>query len=270
MGLRYRKSVKLGKGSKFNINKNSFSITTGIRGLHHTINSSQERTTSFGIPGTGLSFVDRRRNKRIPEDKRKRGNCLTYVLCFFTLIIILFSYSSGKPKSTDPQGDDVVSLWEKIPEDEQITALNTENEVSKEIPAGEGSSENTNVTYADENVADQSTGDSVATTAPAIEPNVPTVEPVVPIVEPVVPTTEPEAPTTNVATRSTGDYFNTYNNVEQQNTSETWVLNTKRLKIHRPGCRDVPKISSENYATSSESLETLQSWGYTTCGHCFN
>lgn len=64
--------------------------------------------------------------------------------------------------------------------------------------------------------------------------------------------------------------FDTYNNVEQQQTSETYVLNTNpsSLKIHYPSCRYVPKISPENYATSNETLSALESRGYSRCGVC--
>ncbi|MBQ9512072.1 MAG: hypothetical protein IJR58_02645 [Lachnospiraceae bacterium] len=64
--------------------------------------------------------------------------------------------------------------------------------------------------------------------------------------------------------------FDTYNNVEQQQTSEAYVLNTNpsSMKIHYPGCRYVPKISPENYATSNETLSTLESRGYSRCGVC--
>lgn len=65
------------------------------------------------------------------------------------------------------------------------------------------------------------------------------------------------------------DNFNTYNNTEQQQTFDPFVLNTSTHKIHYPGCRDVPKIAPQNYSTSSQSLDELKAQGYTTCGHCF-
>ena len=63
--------------------------------------------------------------------------------------------------------------------------------------------------------------------------------------------------------------FNTHNNPEQQNTEDTWILNTNSKKIHYPHCKSVPKIAPKNYSTSSESLDELKSKGYTTCGNCF-
>lgn len=58
MGLRFRKSVTLCKGVRLNFGKNGVSITTGARGFHNTYNfGTGKRTTSIGIPGTGLSYV---------------------------------------------------------------------------------------------------------------------------------------------------------------------------------------------------------------------
>lgn len=59
MSLRFRKSINLTKGVKLNLNKNSVSLTTGIKSAHFTINSKGNTTTSVGIPGSGLSYVKR-------------------------------------------------------------------------------------------------------------------------------------------------------------------------------------------------------------------
>ncbi len=68
---------------------------------------------------------------------------------------------------------------------------------------------------------------------------------------------------------SSGYGFDTYNIPEQQDTEETYVLNTSTLKIHHPTCKDVAKIKPANYATSSSSTDELMAQGYTLCGHCF-
>lgn len=58
MGLRFRKSVTLCKGIRLNFGKTGMSITTGTRGFHNTYNfGTGKRTTSIGIPGTGISYV---------------------------------------------------------------------------------------------------------------------------------------------------------------------------------------------------------------------
>lgn len=56
--LRARRSIKVAPGVKLNLNKRSFGVTVGSRGAHYSVNSRGRRTTTVGIPGTGLSWVD--------------------------------------------------------------------------------------------------------------------------------------------------------------------------------------------------------------------
>lgn len=56
MGLRFHKSMKIAPGVKLNLNKKSTSITFGKKGLHHTISSTGKKTSTIGVPGTGLSY----------------------------------------------------------------------------------------------------------------------------------------------------------------------------------------------------------------------
>lgn len=56
MSLRYRKSVRLGKGVKLNLTKTGVGLTVGGKGAHYSVHSSGRRTTSVGIPGTGLYY----------------------------------------------------------------------------------------------------------------------------------------------------------------------------------------------------------------------
>ena len=56
MGLRFRKSFKIAPGVKLNLNKKSTSVTFGGRGFHHTISSTGKKTTTIGVPGTGISY----------------------------------------------------------------------------------------------------------------------------------------------------------------------------------------------------------------------
>lgn len=66
MGIRFRKSLKIAPGVKFNINKKSVGLTIGTRGAHASINSKGRRTTSVGIPGTGLSYTSISSQKSAP------------------------------------------------------------------------------------------------------------------------------------------------------------------------------------------------------------
>lgn len=57
--------------------------------------------------------------------------------------------------------------------------------------------------------------------------------------------------------------------VSDSESQYSYILNTSTMKIHYPGCFSAKRIAPKNYATSSESLESLESQGYTTCGNCF-
>lgn len=57
MGFRVRKSIKIAPGVKLNINKKSVSVTAGRKGIHHTVSSTGKRSTTVGIPGTGISYT---------------------------------------------------------------------------------------------------------------------------------------------------------------------------------------------------------------------
>ncbi len=82
---------------------------------------------------------------------------------------------------------------------------------------------------------------------------------------------EPQS-TASSSTSNTGtgeSNFNTYNNSEQQQTADTYVLNTNTKRIHHPSCSSVPKIAPQNYATSSATLDELIAQDYKPCGNCF-
>ena len=56
--LRARRSVKLGPGLKMNVTKRGMSMTVGTRGAHYTASTTGRRTSTVGLPGSGISYVD--------------------------------------------------------------------------------------------------------------------------------------------------------------------------------------------------------------------
>ena len=56
--LRARRSIKVAPGFKVNLNKRSVGVTVGTRGAHYSVNTSGRRTSTVGLPGTGLSIVN--------------------------------------------------------------------------------------------------------------------------------------------------------------------------------------------------------------------
>lgn len=99
-----------------------------------------------------------------------------------------------------------------------------------------------NIKYVDEFTAIVNTRNNVSTGAPIQSPDIPS--------------------------GNDGSNFNTYDNAAQQQTSQTWVLNTSSMKIHYPSCNQVKKIAPQNYSTSNLSESELIAQGYTTCGAC--
>lgn len=57
MGFRFRKSIKVAPGVRATIGKKSASISVGTKGARYTVNTSGRKTTTVGVPGTGLSHV---------------------------------------------------------------------------------------------------------------------------------------------------------------------------------------------------------------------
>ena len=77
MGLRFRKSLKIAPGVKLNLNKKSTSVTFGGKGFHHTVSSTGKRTSTVGIPGTGLSYSKTSNQKNNKTNTFNNGSNLS-------------------------------------------------------------------------------------------------------------------------------------------------------------------------------------------------
>ena len=107
MGFRFRKSIKVAPELKINFNKNSVGATLGTKGAHYTINSSGKRTSSVGIPGTGISYTESSgpTSKTTTKQKSTKSNsnesnskglgkgCLTGTLIFLLIGLLLALYT---------------------------------------------------------------------------------------------------------------------------------------------------------------------------------
>jgi len=63
MALRFRKAIKVAPGLSLNLGKKSASVRVGGKGFGHTVGTAG-RSTSAGIPGTGLGITTRHRNAK--------------------------------------------------------------------------------------------------------------------------------------------------------------------------------------------------------------
>lgn len=80
MGLRFHKSIKLGKLLKLNINKGSISLTAGVKGAHVTVNNKGKKTASVGIPGSGLSYQKTLGSSKKKTKSKKENGILDNIL----------------------------------------------------------------------------------------------------------------------------------------------------------------------------------------------
>lgn len=146
MGLRFRKSIKVAPGVKINLNKNSVSATVGTKGAHYTVNSKGKKTSTVGIPGTGLSYTSSSgggkkkspTNNEAPTNvanqslesgnrKKKKHGCLTFIIVLFILSGI-GSVISGEDKLEDVTISSDVTNDCNINTDINITAKTEPND----------------------------------------------------------------------------------------------------------------------------------------------
>jgi hypothetical protein len=55
--MRFRRSIGLGKWFRLNFGKKGMSVSAGVPGARKTLHSSGRQTTTFGLPGTGMSWT---------------------------------------------------------------------------------------------------------------------------------------------------------------------------------------------------------------------
>lgn len=127
MGLRFHKSIKLGKHTRLNLNKKSFGVSFGGKGARFTLNSKGRRTSTFGIPGTGLSYTTASGGKKKSRSKSKAkgrkvcgsstgaakpSGCLIVAACIgiiFIMICLVMAVVIGKNKNGN--GSSITLEW---------------------------------------------------------------------------------------------------------------------------------------------------------------
>ena len=77
MGIRFRKSINLGKGFKINLSKSGIGGSWGVKGLRFTRTASGKYRGTVSLPGTGLSYSKefgggKKDKKKTEEEEQKR------------------------------------------------------------------------------------------------------------------------------------------------------------------------------------------------------
>jgi len=70
---RFRRTISLGGGVRLNFTKRGVGVSAGTRGLRRSWHSTGRRTTSIGLPGTGLYWqkIERVNTKRASHKSRQ-------------------------------------------------------------------------------------------------------------------------------------------------------------------------------------------------------
>lgn len=95
MGVRISKSVKVAPGIRVRVNSKSTSVSFGGKGVRYTVNSKGRRTTTVGVPGTGLS-VQQVSGTRRSAPRQQASPQLQNVVA---------SPSASKPGRSAPKGE---------------------------------------------------------------------------------------------------------------------------------------------------------------------
>lgn len=108
MGLRFRKSINLGKGFKLNIGKGSIGISGGVKGARVSVNSKGRKTATFSIPGTGISYSlnlnklfkgnsskKKSSDENEVDNENEEGTTINVNLVLVIIIIVLLAVIAG-------------------------------------------------------------------------------------------------------------------------------------------------------------------------------
>jgi len=95
MGLRIRKSIKLGKHLKINLSKSGVSLSGGVKGARMSINTKGVRRTSIGLVGTGIYYTKQKKigakHKNI-DSKTKSNKANVKHMSFISFLFLTFMF----------------------------------------------------------------------------------------------------------------------------------------------------------------------------------
>ena len=82
--MRFRKSIKLFSGVRFNFSKSGISTSLGVKGATINVKPGRATRATVGIPGTGLSHSQ---NIEDGGGAQRSGPSLTFVVIVILLVL---------------------------------------------------------------------------------------------------------------------------------------------------------------------------------------
>ena len=87
MGMRFRKSINLGGGTRLNISKSGIGGSVGGKGFRYTQKANGGTRTTASIPGTGLSYVKDSKNHGSSKAPAAANNLTMYRVGAFVMLL---------------------------------------------------------------------------------------------------------------------------------------------------------------------------------------
>lgn len=235
MGLRFRKSIKILPGVKLNLGKKSAGVSIGTNGARYSVNSSGRKTSTVGIPGTGLSYVKSGGGGKKSDKSSKSGLPWRLIIAVAVLVFILIGGIAACTDSYKDQPTTTASV-ETTAEPEEDTAAGAIAPVAATEEPTEAETDVRTTENATEKVTEKITEKKT------------------------------EKPTEAKTVKKTEKA--TEKKTAAPAAQKTYVLNKNSMKFHLPSCSSCAKIKAENKGSYTGSRDDLISKGYSPCGNC--
>lgn len=237
MGLRFRKSFKILPGVKFNVGKKSAGVSVGTDGARYSVNSSGRKTSTVGVPGTGLSY------SKSSGSKKGKGSSSGLPWRLIAAVgVLVFLLIGGIAACTDP--DDEPTTTTTAAETTTEAEPESKTSILEAVGAVRPKETTTEAAKTTEKATEKTTKKTAAeTTEKKTEKR--TAKPTEKATEKLTekPTAKPVA-------------------------EKNYILNTNTMKFHLPSCASCDKIDAENKQSFTGDRADLISQGYSPCGNC--
>ena len=260
MGLRFRKSIKLGN-ARINLSKSGVGYSYGVKGLRKSVGPTGRTRTTASIPGTGISYVTEGKGGKKKVQRTPKTPFFSRAWVMWAALVLLAPLGIFLLYRQHPDWDRrrkltisaiFAAIWlilliagsAETPEDAQEPAARAQ--IAEAAPQ-ESTESNEPEQAADDLSAEQ------------VEPDAPSEAPATSEAPAIIPAAD-FTPTT-VTGDSSGEKS------APVETGHAYVGSIERDKYHYPDCRWAKNISPENLI-GWDTVEDAQAAGYSPCGTC--
>ena len=268
MGIRFRKSVKLGSGTRLNLSKSGVGFSFGAKGMRISKKADGGTRSTLSVPGTGISYVSETNGTsqstgdsgtgHTGRERNPKGTGKAVIASFLVMMMVGGCISSQQDKPIE--GTSSSSIVETIVEDESSSS----EEESSSSEVMEDSSSELEVSKPFEQPATPAMTSQPEESIPTIEPPPKQQEPEPETEVSSQPTEQPKQPSENTPQQpaSSGNGTATNNNTQPAATGQVYITATGSKYHRKPNC------GSTKNATAID-LDKAIAQGYEPCKKCY-